>query len=96
MVRLLPLVTVIKGGCQLVPLCASGVPVASVFSEVHVAFTGAVAALQNKPHIGTICPSGKVTVVLCAVRVTDCAEHTAAKRRRLVIATTTVFIVALR
>jgi hypothetical protein len=95
-VKLVLLVTVIKGGCQLVPLCGRNAPLASVFKDVQVAFTGAVAVLQNRPHMGTTCPSGRVTVVRCAVRLTDWAEHRFAKRRRLAIASATVFTPVLR
>jgi hypothetical protein len=95
-VRFVPLVTVIMGGCHEVPLCARNAPDASVFSDVQLALTGAVAELQNNPHMGTTCPSGRVKVVRCADKLTDCAEQRFAKRRRLAIARTAVFTLVLR
>jgi hypothetical protein len=84
-VRLLPVATVMSGGSQVKPVW--GKP----FMVVQVAPT---ALPQNKPHIGTLWPSGSVMVVGCAVKLTW-AKDAPAVRRRTVTASIAVFKIVL-
>jgi hypothetical protein len=52
---------------------AAGVEVDGLLSVAQLAPT-LPASLQNSPHIGTLCPSGKVVVVGFAARLTVCAS----------------------
>jgi hypothetical protein len=78
--------TVMTGGAQ-----------APLLFAAQVAFPlGSFAESHANPHIGTTLPSGNTVVgYLPAIRFTvDCAEHTAAARRRMVTANAALFRVA--
>ena len=82
-VRLLPGATVMTGGTHPPAGVARPVPVA----RAQLALVPA--SSQNRPHMGTVCPSGSVVCVGAAVRLTTaCANATPPLRRRTEAATT--------
>src|ERR1700688_5007135 len=97
MLRVLPVGTRISGGCHVVPCVLPFVAEQVAAAVATSPFPGGTEVVSRvphvHPHIGTVFPSGKVVVCLCARRVMlDWANDAPAASRKIASASTALFV----